>query len=125
VTHDLFLVNNLKESFMRSLYVALLLAISFSVMADEGPLMNPLKVDQIHVGDTANRIFVKFNANSMPGCFESAAGRLYIDNPFFNAIYSNILLLSINDGMRGRVIYVVDGSPGWSQCRILGFDLRP
>lgn len=110
---------------MNACIVSLFALVLPVAVADEGPLLDNLMVTRMYTGDSTNRIFIKFNDNSMPGCFENSAGRLYSDNPFFNSVFSQLMAITVSGGIKGKVVYAADGPPGWSQCRILGLDIRP
>ena len=104
---------------------ACMLAFPVVAAADAGPVFNPLKVVRIYTGDTSDRIYIEFNAGSMPGCYANSGGRLYNTDPFYDQLYAQVLMLMATGGVKGAVVFENQAGPGWSVCRIKGLDLQP
>ncbi len=92
----------------------------------QGPLMTPLKVDQIYMSD-GNAVFVLFQGDSMPSCYANRGGYLRRSHPNFDQLYAQLLMMVATNGIRGHVIIdTVNPNGGqWGDCDIAGIYLRP
>ncbi len=105
-------------------FVFLMLLGSF-VFAENGPLNSKLKPSKIY-NDGGSSYYIEFNSGSMPGCYSDKGGRLKSTNPLFKETYSTVLTMMAIGGIRGHVVFNVTGTDGsWSECEIVGFDLKP
>ncbi|GAA0464038.1 hypothetical protein GCM10009096_00620 [Parasphingorhabdus litoris] len=92
----------------------------------QGPLMSPLKVNQIYMTD-GNAVFVLFQDGSMPTCYANRGGYLRKSHPNFDQLYAQLLMIIATNGSRGNVIFdTINPNAGqWGDCDIAGIYLRP
>ena len=106
--------------------VALGLGVSNGVFAAIGPTQSPLRVTTMYTKDANGTIYVAFQSGAMPGCYSGAGGYLFTSNTFYKEIYSQLLTMVANGGIKASVIYTQNYSAGqWSDCTIDGIYLQP
>ena len=94
--------------------------------AATGPTQTPLKISAMYTKDTNGAIYVAFQSGAMPGCYANSGGYLVPTNTSYKEIYSQLMLMLANGGVRASVIYTQNTpTNNWSDCTIDGIYLLP
>lgn len=111
-----------------AMIIALTLGLFGSAYAQQssGPMQTPLKIDRMYQND-GTAIFIAFETQAMPSCYQDSGGYLRKSHPNFDQLYAQILTMMAMGGIRGYVLYrpINPGAGQWSDCDIVGFYLFP
>jgi hypothetical protein len=116
----------LKRSILTCLLLATGLCAVVTARAASGPTQSPLKVSVMYTNDASGAIYVAFQSGSMPGCYADSGGYLYPTNRYFKEIYAQLLLMTVNGGLKASVLYTQNTpTNNWSDCTIDGIYYLP
>jgi hypothetical protein len=97
-----------------------------AVLAAQGPVQSPLKVTAIYMSDGIGAVYVQFQPDSMPGCYNTSGGYLLPTNSYFKELYAQILAIVASGGVRAAVLYTQNTvTNNWGDCTITGIYLVP
>jgi hypothetical protein len=104
---------------------ALGLSLGGAAMADTGPVQTPLRVAYLYTKGGNGALYVGFQAGAMPGCYGNSGGYLFPTNSAYKEIYSQLMLMVANGGLKAGVLYTKNTiTNNWGDCTIDGIFLQ-